>query len=358
MGDDLPPARRLAYLDGLRAIAALMVFLIHSGAPALRAAGPIGNAIVDHGRYGVTVFFVVSAFSLCVSLSPAFAGEQVSWTAYFVRRFFRIAPLYYVVLAYVVVSGSAPVARDSYMETMLFHVTFANVVAPQFANDVISVEWSIAVEWGFYLLLPFLVGVCRHRYGVAALSIVAILLVRWHDDIAAALGKTFFENRSFSLLSHFYAFVVGMVVFLAVTNKLVGVGARRVLTGVSVALVIAMLVCGDTTWSGPMVAIVTCGAIVNAAADGMARRVLSWQPLVWIGLVSYSVYLLHIFVIGAFAPSGVRSDLGMICALAVTLAAASLTYFAIERPFRAVGRRIAHAVDRTPVVVAREPQLP
>jgi len=72
------PERRLAYLDGLRAIAALMVFLIHSGAPALRAAGPIGNSIVDHGKYGVTVFFVVSAYSLCVSLRPAFDGGRVS----------------------------------------------------------------------------------------------------------------------------------------------------------------------------------------------------------------------------------------------------------------------------------------
>ena len=78
MSGDLVPERRLAHLDGLRAVAALMVFLIHSGAPSLRAAGPIGNGIADHGKYGVTVFFVVSAFSLCVSLQPAFEGAPVS----------------------------------------------------------------------------------------------------------------------------------------------------------------------------------------------------------------------------------------------------------------------------------------
>src|SRR5215471_7796657 len=112
---------------------ALMVFLIHSGAPALRAAGPIGNTIVDHGRYGVTVFFVVSAFSLCVSLRPAFEGGRVSWAAYFVRRFFRIAPLYYLVLGYVLLSGSAILPPETARDSVLLHVTFANVFTPRFA---------------------------------------------------------------------------------------------------------------------------------------------------------------------------------------------------------------------------------
>src|SRR5262249_23668668 len=119
MSDEPIPGKRLAYLDGLRAIAALMVFLIHSGAPTLRAAGPIGNSIVDHGKYGVTVFFVVSAFSLCVSLQPAFAGARVSWAAYFVRRFFRIAPLYYVVMAYVLLSGSSILPNDTWSQSVL-----------------------------------------------------------------------------------------------------------------------------------------------------------------------------------------------------------------------------------------------
>src|SRR5262252_3212974 len=296
------PERRLAYLDGLRAIAALMVFLIHSGAPALRAAGPIGNSIVDHGKYGVTVFFVVSAYSLCVSLRPAFDGGRVSWAAYFVRRFFRIAPLYYVVLAYVLLSGSVSIAHEHSSESVLLHVTFGNVFAPQFANDILSVEWSIAVEWVFY------------------------------------------ANRSYSLLFHFYAFVLGMVVFRAVSTDLASPIVRRLMTAASVALVAIMLLRGETDWSGPMVAIVACSAMLNAAAGTTANRFLSWKPLVWVGIVSYSIYLLHFLIIGAFAGFGLKSDLAMIGALIVTIAGASLTYAVIEKPFRQVGRQIVWQV--------------
>src|SRR5580692_1670930 len=93
---------RLAYIDGLRAIAAMMVFLVHSKPPAVFSLGAIGESAVYHGLYGVTVFYVVSAYTLCLSLEPAFEGHRVSWSAYFLRRFFRIAPLYYAVVLYVV----------------------------------------------------------------------------------------------------------------------------------------------------------------------------------------------------------------------------------------------------------------
>src|SRR5262249_11554314 len=118
-----------------------------------------------------------------------------------------------------------------------------------------------------------------------------------------------------------------------------------------------MLLRGETSWSGPTVALATCSAMLNAAAGLRADRVLSWTPLAWIGIVSYSIYLLHILVIGAFGRLGLTSDLAMLGALVVTVAAASLSYGLIEKPFRRLGKHLARRVATRPAVLAGEGRM-
>src|SRR5262249_14464866 len=120
--------KRLAYVDGLRGVAVLMVFMIHCGSPALRSLGEYGNLLVSHGRYGVAVFFVVSAYTLCLSMAPALDGEGISWNAYLIRRFFRIAPLYWVTLAFVLYNFAG--SRNGGLPSALAHFSFANVFLP------------------------------------------------------------------------------------------------------------------------------------------------------------------------------------------------------------------------------------
>src|SRR5580692_9521155 len=122
-----PVDDRMAYLDGLRAVAALMVFAGHAAAGGLLPLAPLGSigfSLVSHGPYGVTIFFVLSAYTLCMSVAPRFDGEPVSWRAYFIRRFFRIAPLYYVVMLYAAYHGPD---RPDYPLTMLLHLSFTNM---------------------------------------------------------------------------------------------------------------------------------------------------------------------------------------------------------------------------------------
>src|SRR5689334_3703390 len=116
---------RIKYLDGIRAIAVLAVVTIHYGGFGLRSLGDIGNAIVDHGKYGVTIFFVLSAYSLCLSL----AHHRPNWTDFYIRRLFRIAPLYWLVCLVVVLlrlwkGGDA----SELLISLGSHLTFANII--------------------------------------------------------------------------------------------------------------------------------------------------------------------------------------------------------------------------------------
>jgi peptidoglycan/LPS O-acetylase OafA/YrhL len=337
-------ADRVAYLDGLRATAALMVFITHAAAAGLIplvSFGPIGYSIITQGVYGVTIFFVVSAYTLCMSVAPALEGRPVSWRAYFIRRFFRIAPLYYAVLVFA--TYVSPHTPD--VTSLFLHVSFLNVFTPQYANDILSVEWTIAVEWGFYIVFPLLVLAARSRVGLAMVIAAAGLLLVVRLKLFDALPAVYSEYRMYSPLFHFYAFVGGLAVYVMVRHPPALPVSRSVLIRclnlLAVGLVVFAIWRGNSGFSAPLVATVTGIVIFNAEADGLARSILSWRPLAYVGRISFSVYLLHPFFLGWAQHLGWWPFAEMLLALAGLLAAASITYFCIERPGMRAGRLLA-----------------
>jgi peptidoglycan/LPS O-acetylase OafA/YrhL len=337
-----PLADRVAYLDGLRGFAALMVFVGHAGAAGLLpldAIGWVGFSIVSHGPYGVTVFFVLSAYTLCMSVAPAFDRRPVSWPAYFIRRFFRIAPLYYAVVLFAAYLGPA---RPDYVTTLFLHLSFLNMFVPQFANDILSIEWPVAVEWGFYLMFPVLVILARSRAGLAAIIVAAAALLAARNRLFDALPAMYSSNRGFSALFHLYAFVGGIAVYVAARELRVPMPSRRrllwCLNVAGLAMVAFLVWRGNSGLSAPFVAIIAGIVILDAHAGGLARSVLAWTPLAFVGRISFSIYLLHVFFLGWVGHLDWHPQAALLAALAATLAAATLTYVCIERPGMMAGR--------------------
>ena len=339
---------RLSYVDGLRGLAALMVFMIHCGSPAIRALGTYGNMLVDHGRYGVSVFFVVSAYTLCLGLAPAFDGKEVSWTAYFIRRFFRIAPLYWLVLAFTLFFGLSDSQHDNVVPSALAHFTFANMFLPQYGHDILSVEWSIAVEYAFYLLLPVLVFVCRWQLGVLSIVGLIILSLLYKWPLFDWLGDPFFTNRNYSLLAHIEPFMIGILTFLAAKRGLISAGTKLPLFLVCACLLFVTAKLGEGDWSETMVSCMTALAIANCTSNGITRSALSFWPLVMVGQISYSVYLTHFIILERIHfPIPLGPNQSALAVLAVTLAVSGVLYLAVEQPGRRIGARLAAAVERT-----------
>ena len=347
-----PTADRVAYIDGLRAVATLMVFVGHAAAAGLLSLGPIGISIVGHGPYGVTVFFVLSAYTLCMSVAPAFDGHPVSWRAYFIRRFFRIAPLYYVVIAYAVYFGPD---RPDYLVTLFLHLSFANMVVPPFANDILSIEWAVAVEWGFYVMFPALAILARHAsvpfdeiraHPEGKVFDVPTLRLQPGDPQSAARFEV-----AFSALYHLYAFVGGIAVYVVARHRTFQTISKSVTMWscniLCAAMIAFMIWRGNSGYSGPLVAFIAGVVILNAQSDGLTRSILSWRPLAFVGKISFSVYLLHIFLLAWAQRLEWRPELAMLAALAATLGAATVTYVCIERPGLAAGRLLAQRAARS-----------
>jgi peptidoglycan/LPS O-acetylase OafA/YrhL len=287
---------KLRYLDGLRGVAILLVFMIHADGWGLRSLGDIGNSIVVHGKYGVTVFFVASAYMICLSASRAFNGDGYNWKAFYVRRFFRIAPMYFLVLAYVIIMTGG--AKWTTTTSIISHFTFLNVLYPRYANDMLSVEWSIAVEMAFYAIFPILVMAVRKNVAAVAVFTALLLAIPFAPHVVyRSIGGDLFEFRHYTLPWHAYAFLCGVLAFhyrdrLQSTKYLI-----------AALLVLALqLVIGEGWWSGRVFAVVTALVIINGHHNGWFARLLSFSPLTFIGEISFSLYLIHIIIIEMYGP--------------------------------------------------------
>jgi peptidoglycan/LPS O-acetylase OafA/YrhL len=282
-----------------------------------------------------------------MSVAPAFDGHPVSWRAYFIRRFFRIAPLYYVVIAYAVYFGPD---RPDYLVTLFLHLSFANMVVPPFANDILSIEWPIAVEWGFYVMFPALAILARSRAGLAAILAAAGVLLVTRNMLFDAL-PSYSPYRAFSALYHLYAFVGGTAVYVVARHRtfqtIFGSLTKWCANVLCAAMIAFMIWRGNSGYSGPLVAFIAGVVILNAQSDGLTRSILSWRPLAFVGKISFSVYLLHIFLLAWAQRLEWRPELAMLAALAATLGAATVTYFCIERPGIAAGRLLAQRAARS-----------
>jgi peptidoglycan/LPS O-acetylase OafA/YrhL len=151
------PRVRLAYLDALRGLAILGVLIVHFSLW-LKPAGEAEKGLMGNGAFGVQLFYVVSAFTICMSLAADRGPGALQ--RFFTRRFFRIAPMFWVAIIlsltlwgllprYAAPDGIAPWAV---VATFLM----AHGLHPESINSVVFGGWSVGVEVMFYALAPML----------------------------------------------------------------------------------------------------------------------------------------------------------------------------------------------------------
>lgn len=176
---------KLQFIDCLRGIAIIMVIFNHADWY-LPKMDSFVQTLSDYGQMGVQLFFVVSAFTLCLSMDRRNDANE-NLKTFYIRRYFRIAPLYYVgiplyLIYYSVVvpliEGDKIAVADWYtVPNILANVFFVNDLTPGDANNrVVPGGWSIGTETSFYAIFPFIFLLYKkYRNNDVALMLIPFL---------------------------------------------------------------------------------------------------------------------------------------------------------------------------------------
>lgn len=176
--------KKYEYLDSMRGIAILLVVLGHVGnmigEQAYAYFPSFLQQFIYNGHLGVQMFFVVSAFTLMMSYENRL-GETQATKKFFIRRFFRIAPMYY--LAIIVTTLQMIDFNFSNFDWNTFHKTalvtnalFINALSPSTINNFVIGGWSISVEFIFYFMLPFICMKIKSMNGFITFTLLTLLL--------------------------------------------------------------------------------------------------------------------------------------------------------------------------------------
>ncbi len=344
--------RHLPGIHGLRAGAALIIVAFHVcyiSAPALELP-PLLIPSVSNMQMAVHLFFIISIFSLLHSYEGAPLGGD--WiVSYGIKRFFRIAPLFYVMLAY---NYGTPIASADVVADALFIYNFI----PGMHYSGVWAGWTLGVEMPVYVLLPFVIARFRTLPQIAILTAVAVVI-----SICSRLllNNTSLPNdyAHLALPSNVAIFAVGALAYHIVKAHGSNISLRLPIMAASI-LGLAALATIPASTSGPHLDVLLWSIPLGLLCIWQATRpsrALSSRPMQWIGERSFSIYLLHPFIVYRLWQSGayvrIYAELHYFGAWAflacvsvsigLVLAAAAITYRLIEIPGQRLGGLLIRA---------------
>jgi peptidoglycan/LPS O-acetylase OafA/YrhL len=368
---------RYPCFDGIRAVAVLMVIVYHSVFFATWFKTP-GGTFLANLNAGVWIFFVTSGFLLYLPFAAEHLrdGPRVSRLGFATRRIARIYPAYWVVIAFFtfVVPRATITGAGGFAEALTLTFTYVRARNPFLVG--LPPAWSLVVELTFYAFLPLYaaaIGWFARRWralsvellGVATLSVIGVGAI-----VAIAEG---YDAPWITILpQHIAAFALGML--LAVLSSaplrartaasLERVGrtpwiwwtcALAVFFAIPVVLHIKPLgVMSPAQTIGLNVGQTLLGffvvipAVLGPQTQGTIRRLLRSRTLVFLGVISYGLYLWHWFVLEIVQEDWLGWPLQhgnwvavLLAGLPVVIAAAAASWYLLERPILRWARSVA-----------------
>lgn len=338
----MPKLRYQPEVDGLRALAVLPVILFHAGIDTFSG-----------GFVGVDVFFVISGYLIAGIIAADIDLGQFTIRGFYERRVRRILPALFVVTFASLIAGLVlflPNQLASLSQSALAALGFVSNIwlwgqAGYFMGDARMIPllhtWSLSLEEQFYIFFPPLMMIIA-RWKLPRISIISVVFI---GSLAlAVVGAYVKPSASFYLLpTRAWELMLGAAIALGAVKTVIDARAREAMGWLALALILVpVLTYNEQTPFPGLAALPPClgtALLIVAGRDGGCRvtDALSWHPMVWCGLISYSLYLWHwplfVFARQVTLKGELSAPVIALCiALAFLLAAATWRW--VEQPFR------------------------
>ena len=313
--------KKYEYIDILRAIAILGVLAVHSHQQ-IENLSTITSSVFNYGQLGVQLFFIASALTLCLSASERKENNPFN---FYVRRFFRIAPLYYFgIILYFFWScllnaykGNFGIPQGYTFLSVLENIFFVHGFDPSNFNFVVPGGWSIATEMFFYAIFPFLFALLStlpFRTFVVVSFVIAIfsffsqyIAIEILQPFLMEKGtiKTILKNDEFGylytlIINQINVFMIGMIAFKFLHKKI----ERKFLFLAAGLVIVSCFLQNnhtyDTGYDGFIYTILSSCAFAIFAIKLSGTSIPDnafYRALINIGRNSFSMYIMHFIVI-------------------------------------------------------------
>lgn len=336
-------------LDGLRGISILLIYLHHLYYP-----------LLPGGFLGVDIFFVLSGFLITCLLVEEWKQKcSINLKNFYIRRILRLMPAMFLLI---IITGSfALIFLDKKISVLTYQgiwltLSYASNWFYAFryfsANNPLGITWSLAIEEQFYLTWPLLLSIAfrlklGRRWMICILAFV-IALIPLHRKLLADQGATIFRLY-YSSDVRADALLIGCLVGLLFSwnllphGKRLGIWMRAFAVG---AAVFFGCMVGTSSWTDPMLyqqggytLVALSVALILIVQITWPFKVgsffLRFPPLVWIGRISYGLYLWH-WPVRMFTYQGKplpTSTTQLLIAVVLSLLLTSLSYYFVETKF-------------------------
>jgi len=344
-------------IDGLRCVAILSVLLFH-----------FGFSFIPGGYTGVDVFFVISGYVITKSIHHDIARNQFTIGNFYFKRFRRITPAFAAMVLLTSVAcyflllpddlidfGKSAAAASAFASNFYFWKTSGYFASAAQTKPLLH-TWSLSVEEQFYIFAPLLIYALSRLSTRKSLWVLAVIML---GSLAFSVAAIFLAPTFgfFALPSRAWELLIG--VWLGTHDpRLQPSRAQREMLGLLGAALIAagmLMLHEDDPFPGWYALLPCLGTAFCIAAGTNARgvgdlsligRMLSWRSAVWIGWVSYSVYLVHWPIAALFQYRMLRAPTpaeGLIMVV-VSLILGALSWRFIEQPTRHIDPRYMRQV--------------
>jgi len=331
-----------ADIDGIRSIAILSVVLFHARLP-----------LFSGGFTGVDIFFVISGFLIGGHIYSDIRRGTFTFLTFYQRRVKRILPAFYVVLVFtllVAVVFLSPFEAEHLGKTAFWSTLSASNILfwqtagyfdPNSEYNPLLMTWSLGVEEQFYCIIPLILVIFNRIRRTLLLPATLFACVASLSLAAFALGShpTFVF---YMLPCRAWELGIGVALALAEKDRLIALSrpVAEAINLIGVALVVVPILILTVTTPFPGLAalpsVLGTAFVIATPTTWINRRVLSAQPLVFIGKVSYSWYLWHwpLLAYVRILYGNTPPPLAIALTLVLAFLAAVLSYYFVEQPFR------------------------